>query len=101
MEINWLSYIIVIVITTFIVAIISENVVIDRLQMSEGVQIVAGRCRLRQGYGKLGLGYNNNNLGYNNSTNNFDNNKQIIQEQQEFIEFLQKENSLLKKQLNY
>ncbi len=53
MEINWLSYIVVIVITTFIVSIITENIVIKRLQFSEGVEIIAGKCRLKQGYGLL------------------------------------------------
>ena len=50
MEINWLSYMVVIVITTFIVSIITENIVIKRMQCSEGVNIVGGKCILKQGY---------------------------------------------------
>jgi hypothetical protein len=50
MEVNWLSYMVVIVITTFIVSIITENIVIKRMQCSEGVNIVGGKCILKQGY---------------------------------------------------
>lgn len=50
MEINWLSYAIVVVITTFIVSIITENIVVKRIQCSEGVNIIAGKCMLKQGY---------------------------------------------------
>ena len=96
MEINWLSYIIVIVITTFIVAIITENVVIDRFQMSEGVYIMAGRCRLRPGYGKL-TGPDNemlaNQLGQNNIYSN------NLLEQEQLINTLQKDIQMLKDRL--
>ena len=51
----WLNYIIVIVITGFVVSIITENAVINRLQIGqEGVVIAGGRCRLLDGYGKIG-----------------------------------------------
>jgi hypothetical protein len=50
MDINWLSYAVVVVITTFIVSIITENIVIKRIQCSEGVNIIAGKCMLKQGY---------------------------------------------------
>jgi hypothetical protein len=52
-SINWFSYVFVIIITTFIVSIITEKLVINRLKLSEGVDIIAGRCRLKKGYGKL------------------------------------------------
>jgi len=52
-DINWFSYLFVIIITTFIVSIITEKIVINRLKLSEGVDIIAGRCRLKKGYGKL------------------------------------------------
>ncbi len=47
MEINWFSYAFVIIITTIIVSMITEKLVINRLKMSEGVDIIAGRCRLK------------------------------------------------------
>jgi membrane-bound acyltransferase YfiQ involved in biofilm formation len=50
MEVNWIGYAIVVVITTFIVSIITENIVIKRIQCSEGVNIIAGKCMLKQGY---------------------------------------------------
>jgi hypothetical protein len=52
-EIAWFRYIFIIIITTFIVSIITEKLVINRLQLSEGVEIKAGRCRLKQGYGPI------------------------------------------------
>ena len=53
MAVNWLSYLGVIIITTFIVSVITENLVIQRLQLAEGVRIIYGRCRLLDGYGKV------------------------------------------------
>jgi hypothetical protein len=71
MAINWLSYVVVIVITTFIVSIITENVVMDRVVLDRGVQMVAGRCRLKEGYGLITVhsqGSNNSHsLAYSNS----------------------------------
>jgi hypothetical protein len=52
-SINWFSYVFVIIITIFIVSIITEKVVINRLKLSEGVEIRSGKCRLKSGYGKL------------------------------------------------
>ena len=47
------GYAITIIVTIFIVSIITEHMVIQRLQMSSGVEIINGRCRLKQGFGKL------------------------------------------------
>ncbi len=52
-QLNLIGYIVTIIVTAFIVAIITENLVIKRLELSEGVIIRNGRCRLEQGYGKL------------------------------------------------
>ena len=52
-SISWFSYIFVILITTFIVSVVTEKLVINRLKMSEGVDIIAGKCRLKPGYGLL------------------------------------------------
>ena len=40
----------VIVITTFIVSVITENLVINRLQTDKHVDIISGKCRLKQEY---------------------------------------------------
>lgn len=56
---DWLNYIIIIVITVFVVSVITENAVINRLQISEGVVIAGGRCRLLDGYGKTGINSQN------------------------------------------
>jgi hypothetical protein len=93
MEINWLSYIIVIVITTFIVAIITENVVVDRLQMTECVYIMAGRCRLKPGYGKLGPASASMNIQQRNIYSD------SLLEQEQMIENLQKDIQTLKDRL--
>lgn len=45
--------IILLVFVSTIVFIIAEQLVMRRLQMSEGVKIYGGRCRLMPGYGKL------------------------------------------------
>lgn len=45
------AYIITIIVTIFIVSIITEHMVIKRLQMSPGVEIKNGRCRLKEGFG--------------------------------------------------
>lgn len=42
------EYLIIIIITTFIVSIITENMVIKRLQLSPGVEITNGRCKLKE-----------------------------------------------------
>lgn len=52
-QMNLIGYIVVIVITAFIVSIITEHLVIRRLELSPGVVIRNGRCRLDNGYGKL------------------------------------------------
>ena len=76
MAINWLSYVVVIVITTFIVSIITENVVMDRIGLDDGIMVAAGRCRLKKGYGRLSipntgnsqaLGSHHNSVAYSNS----------------------------------
>jgi hypothetical protein len=48
---NWISYAITIIITSIIVSIITENSVIKRLQLGEGVIYKNGRCILKNGYG--------------------------------------------------
>jgi hypothetical protein len=52
-ETNWLSYIVIIMITTFIVSVMTENSVIRRIQTAEGIWFRDGMCRLRPGYGLL------------------------------------------------
>lgn len=51
--VNWISYIIVIILTALFVSIITENIVIKRIANTEGVQFIAGKCRLKDGYGPL------------------------------------------------
>ncbi len=46
-------YIFIIIITVIITSIITENIVYNRLKLSEGVDIISGRCRLKKGYGLL------------------------------------------------
>lgn len=48
-----IGYIIIVICICIIVSIITEQMVIKRLQISEGVEITRGRCRLTPGYGKL------------------------------------------------
>jgi len=48
-----IGYIIVIIIISIIVSIITEQMLIRRLQLSDGILISKGRCRLKEGYGKL------------------------------------------------
>jgi hypothetical protein len=48
-----IAYIIIIIITSIIVSIITEQMLVRRLQISEGIIINKGQCRLREGYGKL------------------------------------------------
>lgn len=48
-----IGYTIIALCLCIFVSIITEQMVIKRLQMSEGVEINRGRCRLMQGYGKL------------------------------------------------
>ncbi len=50
---NWLSYIVIVVITAIISSIITENSVIKRLQLGEGVVYKNGRCILKNGYGPI------------------------------------------------
>ena len=42
---SWISYLFVIIITSLIVAIITENAVISRIQLSDNVVFANGRCR--------------------------------------------------------
>lgn len=53
MEDNYFFIIFLLIIVSLIVSIITERLVINRLKLSEGVDIIAGRCRLKKGYGKL------------------------------------------------
>lgn len=53
MEDNYFLIIFLIIIISLIVSIITEKIVINRLKLSEGVDIIAGKCRLKKGYGKL------------------------------------------------
>ncbi len=55
MEDNYFFIIFLLIIVSLIVSIITERLVINRLKLSEGVDIIAGRCRLKKGYGKLDL----------------------------------------------
>lgn len=48
-----IGYTVIMICICIIVSIITEQMVIKRLQMSEGVEITRGRCRLIPGYGKL------------------------------------------------
>lgn len=50
---NWFTYLFVILITTIIVSIITEKIVINKLNLTEGVEVSQGRCRLKKGYGKI------------------------------------------------
>jgi hypothetical protein len=50
---DWLSYIIVIIITALITSIIVEKSVIKRISYSDGVVFANGMCRLAKGYGKV------------------------------------------------
>jgi hypothetical protein len=45
--------IILLVFISIIVFILAEQLVMRRLQMSQGVEIKGGRCRLMPGYGKI------------------------------------------------
>jgi hypothetical protein len=48
-----IGYAILIIFICIIVSIITEQMVIKRLQIGEGVEITRGRCRLLNGYGKV------------------------------------------------
>lgn len=48
-----IGYTIIALCLCIFVSVITEQMVIKRLQMSEGVEISRGRCRLIPGYGKL------------------------------------------------
>ena len=48
-----IGYIIVVFIISIILSIITEQMLIRRLQLSDGILISKGRCRLKEGYGKL------------------------------------------------
>ncbi len=52
-EIPWLSYIIVALIVSFITAVLTEHSVLKRIQYSEGIALIGGKCRLKRGYGRL------------------------------------------------
>lgn len=52
-EHEWLNYIIIIIFTSIIVSIITENAVLKRVSYSEGVHFSLGKCRLKEGYGKI------------------------------------------------
>ena len=53
MEDHYFLIIFLLIINSLIVSIITERLVINRLKLSEGVDIIAGKCRLKKGYGKL------------------------------------------------
>lgn len=48
-----IGYIIILIIISIFVGIITEQMLIRRLQLSEGIEISRGLCRLKQGYGLL------------------------------------------------
>jgi hypothetical protein len=91
MAINWLSYVTIIVITTFIVSIITENVVMDRVALGKGVQMVAGRCRLKEGYGPIQVPNGDKTLSLPYSSS--------LLEQENLIDELQKDIKTLKYRL--
>jgi hypothetical protein len=82
-------------ITTFIVSIITENVAMDRVALDRGVQMVAGRCRLREGYGPITVpsstsnSQNSHSLAYSSS----------LLDQENMINELQKDIKTLKYRL--
>ncbi len=45
--------IIALIFISIIVSIITEQMVIRRIQLSEGVEISRGRCHLKDGYGPI------------------------------------------------
>lgn len=47
------GYIIIVIIITILVSIITEQMVIRRLRLEEGVIISKGKCILKDGYGLL------------------------------------------------
>lgn len=51
---DWLNYIIIIIITAVMTVVLTENAISKRIQYSEGIVFSAGKCRLAQGYGKVG-----------------------------------------------
>lgn len=48
-----IEYFFIIFITMLITSIITEQLVYNRVKLSEGIDLVAGRCRLKPGYGIL------------------------------------------------
>jgi hypothetical protein len=48
-----IGYIVIIIIISIIVSIITEQMLIRRLKLEEGVTISKGKCILRSGYGLL------------------------------------------------
>ncbi len=54
-DIPWLSYIVLTIVVSFLVAIFTEYSVTKRMQMSEGVVLKAGKCRLKDGYGPVSV----------------------------------------------
>jgi len=66
-----LKYFFTVIITAILISIITEKIVINRLKLSEGVDIIDGKCRLKEGYGKLKLqDINIIDTNYTNHTNN-------------------------------
>lgn len=48
-----IGYIVILIIVTIIVSIITEQMLIRRLKLEEGVIISKGKCILKEGYGLL------------------------------------------------
>jgi len=48
-----IGYIIILVIVSIFVSIVTEQMLIRRLQLSEGVEISRGKCHLKKGYGLI------------------------------------------------
>jgi len=44
---NWISYAVVIIITALFVAVITEQATIARIQLSDGIIFMNGKCRLK------------------------------------------------------
>jgi len=48
-----IGYIVIVIIISIIVSIITEQMLIRRLRLEEGVVISKGKCMLKPGYGEL------------------------------------------------
>lgn len=49
----WIKYFIVIFITAIIVSLVMERIVLNRIGLTEGVELKFGKCRIKNGYGDI------------------------------------------------